>query len=640
MTKFGTKKTSVHDRAFDEQVAHKHVPGRAYDVHDPVTKLIHTIGGGFFNEPKYYDSNRSAVDFCTELFSTGRIASTIVDEMGLTEQAREVIETATAVANGDTPEDLLVIAAWARDTKDGLKLRSTPQIMLALAAAHPKTKPFVPKYGRVIMRRADEIRQVFGAFRRLFMSANDEAKAADVKSGRKARGHRGALPHALRKALAVALATQSDANLLKYNGSDRPTFRDVLMMVGGSTAIGKYLARVTGEERANWPVSKAMFEYLVNDKYMDDLPPILEARKRFFATKDATLASLDLVKEAGLTWENVVSHLGSTRTVWEMCIPIMGEMALTRNLRNFEQAGISQTAWDQVYERLLSVADTVQLPFRFFSAEREVSSTAAKTVMGKMLDRAVENVSDLPGVTMVLTDNSGSAVGCAVSAKSQLRVSDAGNMLAAVLAKRLGRRAIVGVFGDSSMWVPFSQADSCLSIKNRIDGVAQREERSKNGALAIPKYLKGVGVGGSTETGLWFAIDDLTRRQVHVDRMIFLSDLCCYTQGDNGTAQNCGVNLEKYFGKKATMQSMVDRYRQTVNKDCFVYSVNLNGHEQSQLRPGDNRTHLLSGWSEKLVDMIRDIENGVGVKVDAGTETQQSVEVPAIEVLRSRYLQS
>lgn len=197
MTKFGTEKFSADGRVDAEQVAHKHVPGRAFGVGDEVTKLIHTIGGGFFNEPKYYDSNRSAANFFSELLTTGRISSTIVDEMGLTEQAREVLETAIAVANGETPEDLLVIAAWARDTKDGLKLRSTPQIMLALASAHSKTKPLVPKYARSIMRRADEIRQVFGAFRHLFMSATDEAKAADVKAGRKARAHRGTVPHAL-----------------------------------------------------------------------------------------------------------------------------------------------------------------------------------------------------------------------------------------------------------------------------------------------------------------------------------------------------------------------------------------------------------------------------------------------------------
>jgi hypothetical protein len=622
MSKFGMKKGSIHDSADAEQVAHKHVPGRAYEVNDPVAKLIHTIGGGFFNEPKYYDSNRSAAEFYAELLTTGRIASKIVDEKGLTEQAREVLETATAVANGESPEDLLVVAAWARDTENGLKLRATPQIMLALAAALAKTRPFVPKYATAIMRRADEIRQVFGTFRDLFMTP---------KPGTHARQHRGSLPHSLRKALAHALANQSEFALLKYNGSDRPTFADVLKMVGGSKEIGLYLQKVTGEKRPNWPVSKAMFEYLVNDKYIEPLPLILVARRQFFTNNDVDAISLDLVKEAGLTWKNVVSHLGSSKKVWELCIPLMGEMALTRNMRNFEQAGISASAWDRIYERMMAVEDTVQLPVRFFAAAREVSSNEAKNLLAKLLDKAVEKVADLPGVTMVLTDNSGSAVGCPISGKSKLRIADCGNMLEAILAKKLGRRAIIGVFGDSMVWVTFSQEESTLSIKTKIDSIAQEEERSKYSALAIPDFKTGAGVGQGTETGLWFALDDLTKRKVHVDRMIFLSDLCCYTQGDDGTAQNCGHNMEKFFGKRATMQSMVDRYRETVNKNCFVYSVNLNGHGQSQLRPKDERTHLLSGWSEKLLDMIRDLE------AERTEQSAPKVEVPTIEVLRSRY---
>jgi hypothetical protein len=632
MAKFGMKKGSIHDQAAAEQVAHRHVPGRAYEVADPVSKLIHTIGGGFFNESKYYDSNRSYAEFMIELLSTGKIASKIVDEQGLTEQAREVLETATAVANGETPEDLLVVAAWARDTENGLKLRTTPQVMLALAAAHPKTKPFVPRYATAIIKRADEIRQVFGAFRHLFMTTSERHKAAAAQAGKQARPHRGALPHGLRKALAHALAVQSDYALLKYNGDDRPTFADVLKMVGSSREIGKYLEKVTGQRRANWPVSKALFEYLVNGKYVEELPPTLQARKQFFATKDASAVTPELVKAAGLTWENIVSHLGSGKEVWELCIPLMGEMALTRNLRNFEQAGISGGAWENVHERLLAVEETVHLPFRFFAAEREVSSAEAKALLARLLDRAVARVSDLPGVTLVLADNSGSAVGCAVSAKSKLRVADCGNMLEAVLAKKLGRRALLGVFGDSLMWVPFSEDDTCLAIKDRIDAMAQREERSEHGALAIPQFRTGVGVGGDTETGLWFGVDDITRRKVHVDRIVLLSDLCCYTQGDDGTAKNCGVNLEEYFGKGATVQSMVDRYRQAVNPDCWVYSVNLSGHGQSQLRPGDDRTHLLSGWSERLLDLIRDLEAGTTPE-----EGCQPVEVPAIEVLRSRY---
>lgn len=621
--KFGTKRESVHTAAANEQVAHQHVPGKAYNIADPAIKLVHMVGGGFFNEPKYYDSKRSAHDFYAELMSTGKISSTIVDETGLTEQARAVVETCKAVADSDNPEDLLIVAAWARDPVDGLRLRSTPQIMLAIAAACQTTRPFVPKYATAIMRRADEIRQVFGAYREMFMRATGGH-----------RKHAGSLPHALRKGLALALASQSDAALLKYNGSDRPTFADVLLMVGGAK-IGAFLRKRVGH-RDRWPLSSAMFEYLVNGKYVEPLTPTLAARRDLFNLEYASEATPELLKAACVTWENVVSHFGSSKQTWEMCIPFMNEMAITRNLRNFEEAGISDESWDTIDAKMDAIEESVQLPFRFFTADREVSSTAAKSLVGRLLEKAVDKLVDLPGVTVVLVDNSGSAVGAAVSKHSSLRVSDCGNMLAAVLARKLGRRAMVGVFGDSLIWVPFSQADSCMRIKQQIDAIAQSGDRSKYKALAITKYLHGRGVGGGTETGLWFALDDITKRKVRVDRIVFLSDLCCYTQGDAGTAMNCGENMEQYFGKGATMQSMVDAYRRSVNPACYAYSINLSGYEQSQLRPGDDRTHLLSGWSEKLVNMIRDLE------ADQQNQNQPVVEraVPTLDVLREKYRRS
>jgi hypothetical protein len=619
----------------DTPVAHRHVPGSAFNVADPVTKLVHMVGGGFFNEPKYYDSNRPPVAFYAELAATGKIASVLVDETGLSEQASEVVETAAAVACGDTPEDLLVIAAWARDTAAGLKLRATPQVLLAIAAAFPKTREFVPRYATAVIRRADEIREVFGLYRHLFMAA---PKPAEPNG--KERSHRGALPHGLRKALALAFAAQSEYAILKYNGADRPTFGDVLKMIGGSAKVGAYLRRATGQRRANWPLPKALFEYLVNGRYAESgLTPVLAARQRFFATTDPTAVSPELIREAGLTWENVVSHLGSTAAVWELCVPIMGEMALTRNLRNFEQAGLSEAAWDRVERALLAVEDSVQLPFRYFSAEREVSSARAKGLLAALLDRAVAKLDDLPGNTLVLVDNSGSACRCAVSKRSDLRVADAGNTLAAVLAKRLGARCRVGVFGDSLVWVPTDESATTLALKKKIDDVGRRDERSEYGALGIPAYRRGAGVGAGTETGLWFALDDVTRKRDRFDRIVFLSDLCCYTQGDNGTATNCGVNMEEYFGKGATMPVMVDRYREQVHAPCRAYSINLSGHGQSQLRPGDTRSHLLSGWSDKLVDLIRGLEGEAVHTIDGatGTVTAEPLAVPVIEVLRARY---
>src|SRR5262249_17130402 len=186
--------------------------------------------------------------------------------------------------------------------------------------------------------------------------------------------------------------------LLKYNDSERPTFADVLKMVGGSR-------KLPGRQPAGWPVSRGLYEYLVSGTVRDDAPAILKARKRFFALTDPAEATPELVREAGLTWENLLSKLGNTARTWELAIPVMGEMALTRNLRNFEQAGLSSEAWEAVRRRLEAVEQTVQLPFRFFTAHREVSSETAKGIVAAMLDRACAAVADLPGISVVLMDN-------------------------------------------------------------------------------------------------------------------------------------------------------------------------------------------------------------------------------------------
>jgi len=625
----------THEKVYSETVAHKHVPGRAYTHDDPTVKLITMIGGGFFNEPKYYDTNRPTVDFYRELREKGCISSVITDAMGLSEQAREVIETAHKVAQGPNPEDLLVIAAWARDTKKGLKLRYTPQIMLALAAANEKTKPFVPVYSTAIIQRADEIRSVFAAFRHLFHTK-------DTGTGL----YKGTIPHSLRKALALAFAEEGLYGLIKYNTDDRPTFGDVLLMLRGSD-IGKYLEKRIGKSRQHWPVSKSMFEYLVNGKVGEDAPKMLKLREQFFKLKKVEEVTPKLLEGAGLTWENVISHFGSTKEAWEMCIPLMAEMALVRNLRNFEKVSISKDAWDKVHAKCTSIMDTEQLPFRFFSAEKQVGSTNAKSVTDAMLDNACMNVPDLPGVTVIFTDNSGSATGCAVSGKSKMRVADAGNTLGAIIAKRFGRRAMMGVFGDCLIWVPFSPSDSCMAIKKYIDQCAQSGDRGKLKALTVMsgKYdiltgssgRYGGGVGGGTETGLWCGIHDLTERKVHVDRIIICSDFCCYTKGD---AVNCGHDMTRCFGEggdKATIQSMIEKYRKKVNPNCWVHSIDLQGYGQAQIKSGSKKAQLLSGWSEQVFTLIRAVELG-----DEQVQQVQGepVEVPTIELLRKMYKRS
>ena len=611
-----SKKKTIHASVHEGTVAHEKVPGRAFEFTDAAEKLIATIGGGFFNEPKYYDSNRTEGEFYRELLTTGKISSTITDAQGLTEQARVVMEAAQAVAAGPNPEDLLVIAAWARDPEKGLKLRYTPQIMLCIAAANQPTRAFAEKYAPAIIRRADEIRHVFAAYRHLFSKKKD---------GRAT----GATPLALRRALALALATTKPYSLLKYDSKDRPTFGDVILMCRGQK-IRSYLEQHLGELKS-WPVDRAMFEFLVNGETVDDAPEMLKARQYFFTLKKISDVSKDLLDKAGLTWENITSHFGSSKEVWEMCIPYMGEMALTRNLRKFEEAKISPAAWDAVYEKCASISDTRQLPFRFFTASNAATGTEGKSVAGKMLDNSCQNVPGLLGVTAILVDNSGSTRGCSVSGKSEVVVAQAGNMLSAIIAKKVGRKCMIGVFGDCAMWVPFSESDGCLNIMDKIEVFALTADRAKNNALTIKGDGRGRGVGQATETGLWCALHDLTERKVHVDRIIIVSDFCCYTSGD---AYNCGVDMTQYFGKdgdKATIQSMLQKYRMKVNKDVWVHSVDLAGHGQKQTKGADH-VQTLSGWSEQVFSIMSAAEAMTEQKAQTTGEP-----VPTIEILRERY---
>ena len=46
--------------------------------------------------------------------------------------------------------------------------------------------------------------------------------------------------------------------------------------------------------------------------------------------------------------------------------------------------------------------------------------------------------------------------------------------------------------------VPFQEGESCLALVARMDHLATTAERSQHGALAIPEFRTGPGVGGGT----------------------------------------------------------------------------------------------------------------------------------------------
>lgn len=226
-----------------------------------------------------------------------------------------------------------------------------------------------------------------------------------------------------------------------------------------------------------------------------------EDKRKLILSDDATEA----LKASGLTWEAVSGTFGKgglDAKAWEALIPTMGYMALLRNLRNFEEAGVSAQALDAVAVRLADpeqVAKSRQLPFRFLSAHRAVSGYATdawgsriKTAGGSLrfgyplelaLNASLANVPALSGKTLVLVDRSGSMFG-PISDKTQLNRADSAAVFGAALAIRADNATLVE-FGTNSREVKFSKSSSVLSQVDNFGNMG-----GTNTARAVQTHFK------------------------------------------------------------------------------------------------------------------------------------------------------
>ena len=189
------------------------------EIQDPSERLISMLGSTMMNEPKYFPEDANNIN-------------KVFNSQDFDEQAKNVIQTAFEVANSESPRDLLAIANWARNK---LGMRTTPQVLLAIAANCIKTKEFVRKYCPKIIKRADELKQAFIAYRILF-------------------GTDKSLPNSLKRGLSDSFSKFKEIDFLKWEGKDRPTFGDVLKMV---------------DRHKNYPLQDALAKYLITGQIIN-----------------------------------------------------------------------------------------------------------------------------------------------------------------------------------------------------------------------------------------------------------------------------------------------------------------------------------------------------------------------------------
>jgi hypothetical protein len=188
----------------------------------------------------------------------------------------------------------------------------------------------------------------------------------------------------------------------------------------------------------------ALFKYLLDKRHdrVSDLPDELgligsaqQVVQRIAAGEDVPATD---IASAGITWERQSSATKMDAAAWERQIPSMGYMALLRNLRNFDQAGIRDESVQFVISKLANsdeVAQSRQFPMRFLSAYKAVESERWKPALEKAIGLSMVNVPSLTGKTLVLIDVSGSMVS-AMSGRSELQRWEAAAIFGAAIATR------------------------------------------------------------------------------------------------------------------------------------------------------------------------------------------------------------
>ncbi|MFC8847962.1 MULTISPECIES: TROVE domain-containing protein [unclassified Micromonospora] len=228
---------------------------------------------------------------------------------------------------------------------------------------------------------------------------------------------------------------------------------------------------------------------------------------------------------AGMTWEALAGWRQTTMdaAAWEAVIPTMGYLALLRNLRNFDQAGVGDAVAEVVAAKLSDpgeVARSRVLPMRFLSAYNAAPSLRWAYPLERALQQTLANVPALDGRTLIMIDTSGS-MNSTFSRDGTLRCWDAATVFGLALAAR-ARHATVVSFSTASRVFPAVAGESVLAAVRRFrDG--------------------GYFYGGGTET------EQAVRRHYDGhDRVVILTDEQAHEHGAPDVAHAVPAHVPTY----------------------------------------------------------------------------------------------
>jgi 60 kDa SS-A/Ro ribonucleoprotein len=288
------------------------------------------------------------------------------------------------------------VAALAVEARERMKLRHAPLFLVREMARHATHRGLVAETLSRVIQRADELAE----FVALYWAGGKQPLSAQVKKG-----------------LASAFVKFDEYALAKYDRAGVVRLRDVLFL--------SHAKPVDASQAALW--------------------------KRLAQNE---LAAPD-------TWEVALSATGredreageqaqSKRETWERLLTEckLGALALLRNLRNFQGAGVSEAL---VLTALAAMKTERVLPFRFLAAARYAPQweEALETAMFRSLEH---RAAKLAGHTVLLVDVSGS-MESPLSRKAEMRRADAAYGLA-ILLREIAEKVTIYTFSEHARLVP------------------------------------------------------------------------------------------------------------------------------------------------------------------------------------------
>jgi hypothetical protein len=399
-----------------------HEGGAAWSPDNPAVELLFTAAVTYVGEDTFYES-------------------------AATREQRIVDLVHAAVKQGDYRAS--VVRDVAKQLRQDFKIR-TAAILVAceyVAAGGKNGRAVIDS----VCQRADEPGEVLAYW--------------TAKHGRN-------IPRAIKTGLGDACRRlYNEKNAIKYDTPSKAfRFADVLELCHVKPA-SKLVETVPGPgplpgERSVWQEQAVgnqseLFKYVLDDRHHGDaqatdnlrtlsqydfLNKLPKEQRRGWLHDNG----FEALAKSGFTWEHLSSWLpgGMDAEAWESIIPSMGVMALVRNLRNFDQAGISGAAVNTVINEITdpgAVAKSRIFPYQVLLAYQHAQSDNWKRALGDTVDFASGNLPNLDNSLLVI-DTSASMRGT-LSGKSQAnRVTVAGLQAASIA--RHSRNCNIVIFGD------------------------------------------------------------------------------------------------------------------------------------------------------------------------------------------------